>query len=85
MIKNMKALQADVLNQVNGGVLKSNATDAIDSAVTIYRDRLGMDLDRVKELIVESYHRNRFEYSTDGSEEDLQDYLRRFEDCWYHR
>lgn len=82
MMKNIKKLNEAVLDKISGGVLKPGATDSIEGAVHMFRDNMGLRFDQVKRMIEADYHTNASDFSTTGSEEDLQEYLRLFEEKW---
>ena len=81
MIKNVKELCDDVLENVDGGALNEDATDSVDYFVYLNK-RAGHTLDQLKAEQTEQYHGNPRLFSTDGSEEDLQELIRIDECAW---
>ncbi len=88
MIKNVKLLDDDALKEISGADLTENAEDSVDYFVFLYK-RAGSTLDELRAELIEQYHDNPRLYSTDGSEEDLQELIKMYESSWegntYHK
>jgi len=81
MNKNEKVINEEILEKISGGVLYKDVIESIDTAVQAYK-MFGSTLAQAKKMITESYKDDPYTYSTDGSDEDLQDLLKRFEKAW---
>ncbi|MBQ1483229.1 MAG: hypothetical protein IIZ28_06630 [Erysipelotrichaceae bacterium] len=81
MIKNIELLNEETLKQIAGGVLEQGALNAVERAADIYK-RAGYSLARLKEDVTARYNSEPLMFSTDGSKEDLEELLKKYEEAW---
>ena len=81
MIKNLEALQEDVLKQVNGGEMQNSVDRIIENTITVFK-AWGYEYEEFAKIVVRKYKEDPLHYSTTGSAEDLEELLRRYEAAW---
>ena len=82
MIKKEFKLTDEVLNAINGGVLTVDAHDNL--IIDLFIDKIGKGLtkEQFKQQFADRYHADHSYYSTDGSEEDLQQLMKMIDENW---
>ena len=81
MIKNKKVLDDAALEKISGAAISDEALDSIEYAVTVFK-RGGATLEELKQGLRDEYHRNPLQFSTDGSEKDLEELIKIYEEAW---
>ncbi|MBR4456826.1 MAG: hypothetical protein IKS32_11515 [Solobacterium sp.] len=82
MLKKEFKLTDEALKVINGGVLTADAHDFL--IIELFIDKIGKGLskEQFKQEFAARYHANYHDYSTDGSEEDLQQLMRMIDENW---
>ena len=81
MEKSIKAINEELLSQISGGQLTQMTIDTIDDVVKFYK-AMNIDLDQVKQYARDAFKSTPELFTTDGSQEDLQEYLKMLEEAW---
>ena len=81
MIKNMKVLDDAALEKISGAAITDEALDSIEYAVTVFK-RGGVTLDEFIQQLRNEYHANPLQFSTDGSEKDLEELVSIYTEAW---
>ena len=82
MNKSYKALKDDVLDKINGGVVLDTVLENADTTVAFYKLLGVKEFEEFKKILINSYKDDPSLYSTDGSDKDLQDIIKTFEEAW---
>ena len=82
MIKKEFKLTEEALATINGGVLTPDAHDNL--IIDLFIDKIGKGLtkEQYKQAFAERYRQDYSYYSTDGSEEDLQQLMNMIDENW---
>ena len=82
MIKKEFRLTDEVLNAINGGVLTIDAHDNLIIDLFVGKIGKGLSKEQYKKEFADKYHKDHYYYSTDGSEEDLQQLMKMIDENW---
>ena len=81
MKRDIKTLNDELLNMINGGVLTEEILTLIPEAVKVFKEN-GWSLEELLELAEFSYDDNPLAHSSDGSVKDLNEFLDRIKEEW---
>ena len=81
IIKNMKVLDDAALEKISGAAITDEALDSIEYAVTVFK-RGGVTFDEFIQQPRNEYHANPLQFSTDGSEKDLEELVSIYTEAW---
>ena len=82
MKKSIKALKDDVLEKINGGVILDHVLESIDETVALYKLLGVKEFEEFKKILIDNYNDAPLNYSTNGSQEDLQELIKKYEAAW---
>ena len=81
MIKNTRVLNDAALEKINGAAISEEALDSIEWAVTVFK-RGGATLEEFTQGLRDEYHAHPLQFSTDGSEKDLEELISIYKEAW---
>ncbi len=81
MIKNTKVLNDAALEKINGAAISEEALDSIEWAVTVFK-RNGATYEEFIQGLRDEYHAKPLQFSTDGSEKDLEELISIYKEAW---